>query len=129
MPMHYAEAHCTQTKSTDENGKEWITFTGPYFGETEIHSVKVTAAALNKYRQGSTIQAAFPDLSVDDREFLMSGMSPKKWNDTFAMEDDDDEDSTEAEERRRQTSKFSPPPDDDEDDSNESDFEPEPEEI
>jgi hypothetical protein len=32
---------------------------------------------LDKYTRGALIHDAFPYLSVDDREFLLSGMSPE----------------------------------------------------
>lgn len=35
---------------------------------------------------GMLIQHAFPDLSADEREFLMTGITPEEWNETFADE-------------------------------------------
>lgn len=32
---------------------------------------------------GMLIQHAFPDLSADEREFLMTGITPEEWNETF----------------------------------------------
>ena len=29
------------------------------------------------------IQDAFPNLNVEQREFLLSGITPQEWNDTF----------------------------------------------
>ncbi len=34
------------------------------------------------------IQDAFPNLNVEQREFLLSGITPQEWNDTFGEEDD-----------------------------------------
>ena len=34
------------------------------------------------------IQDAFPNLSVEQREFILSGITPQEWNDTFGEEDD-----------------------------------------
>lgn len=36
--------------------------------------------ALEKYQNRERIQHCFPDMSVDDREFLISGICPKCWN-------------------------------------------------
>lgn len=36
--------------------------------------------ALEKYQNRERIQHCFPDMSVDDREFLVSGICPKCWN-------------------------------------------------
>ena len=34
------------------------------------------------------IQDAFPNLDKEQREFLLSGITPQEWNDTFGEEDD-----------------------------------------
>jgi hypothetical protein len=52
--------------------------------------VTVPADGLNKYHQGVHIQEAFPNLSADDREFLISGYSPEGWKLIFGSEDDDE---------------------------------------
>jgi len=36
---------------------------------------------------GKLIQDVMPDLSDDHREFLMSGITPREWNDMFGEED------------------------------------------
>jgi len=38
---------------------------------------------------GKLIQDVMPDLSDDQREFLMSGITPREWNDMFGEEDDE----------------------------------------
>jgi len=38
---------------------------------------------------GKLIQDVMPDLSDDHREFLMSGITPREWNDMFGEEDDE----------------------------------------
>lgn len=35
---------------------------------------------------GVLIQNAFPDLNADQREFLMTGITPEVWNETFSDE-------------------------------------------
>lgn len=37
----------------------------------------------------SLIQRAFPKLSADDREFLISGTTPEEWDVLFAEDEDD----------------------------------------
>ena len=34
------------------------------------------------------IQDAFPNLNAEQREFLLSGITPQEWNDTFGEEDE-----------------------------------------
>ena len=36
------------------------------------------------------IQDAFPNLDKEQREFLLSGITPQEWNDTFGEEGDDE---------------------------------------
>jgi hypothetical protein len=35
--------------------------------------------------------AVFPQLSSSEREFLISGITPTEWNDTFGEEENDDD--------------------------------------
>ena len=36
------------------------------------------------------VQDAFPNLDKEQREFLISGITPQEWNETFGEEEDDD---------------------------------------
>lgn len=81
--MRYALGQC---ECIESYAPHTYTFTGPCIVTGETHSVTVPADGLYKYHQGAYIQDAFPDLSADDREFLLSGISPAGWAVTF--EDD-----------------------------------------
>ena len=37
------------------------------------------------------VQDAFPNLDKEQREFLISGITPDEWNETFGEDEDDDE--------------------------------------
>ena len=37
------------------------------------------------------IQDAFPNLDAEQREFILTGVTPQEWNDTFGEEGDEDE--------------------------------------
>lgn len=96
--MRYADAKCSYTEAFDAaTGTQTYTFTGPCVITGVQCSVTVPAAGLFKYRSGALIQDAFPDLSLDDREFLMSGCSPQGWAETFndAEEDEEEDDQDE----------------------------------
>ncbi len=41
-----------------------------------------------KYRAGMKVKDAFPYLSADDREFIISGTSPKGWSRIFGTQND-----------------------------------------
>jgi hypothetical protein len=46
-------------------------------------------AALREWEGGALIQEVFPDLSADEREFLMTGSTPAEWQEIFGSDDDD----------------------------------------
>lgn len=52
-------------------------------------SVEAYALGMQARRKGALIQDAFPMLSADDREFLLSGITPEEWNETFGDGDGD----------------------------------------
>lgn len=54
----------------------------------ELHSVTVPDEGLEKYRMGAYVQVAFPDLSADEREILISGTCGPCW-DTYMKGPDD----------------------------------------
>lgn len=73
--MQYADARCTYTERFKP--QHVYVFEGPYLDKPQFtRQVTVKAEELFKYRRGAMIQDAFPNLSADDREFLMSGLSP-----------------------------------------------------
>lgn len=87
--MFYADNFCTCEEK--QNPHVYI-FTGKCKVTGEPYSVTVKAEELYAYRRGALIQDAMKSLSVDDREFLMSGLSPEGWAITFPpMEDDEDD--------------------------------------
>ena len=60
-----------------------VTLFGPCFITGKQYSVTVQNEELQMYQNGALAQDAFPHLSKDDREFLISGTSPEGWNQTF----------------------------------------------
>lgn len=51
------------------------------------YSVETTWSAIKEWQEGAYIQDAMPDLSLEEREFLISGFTPQQWADTFGEED------------------------------------------
>lgn len=45
-------------------------------------------AAYITYRQGGLIQECFPTLSADQREFILTGITPEEWAKAFPPEED-----------------------------------------
>ena len=54
----------------------------------EQQEITVNGPDLFKFRQGALIQEAFPYLSADAREFLISGVCGKCWDKMFPEEDE-----------------------------------------
>lgn len=84
--MKYADAFCDYKEVFSP--KHAYIFTGPCIVTGKPYSVKVFSEDLYDYRQGMLIQQAFPYLSIDDREFLMSGYSPEGWKKAFGDNED-----------------------------------------
>jgi hypothetical protein len=59
-------------------------------GLTHTREVPVTEAQLNAWYDGARIQDAMPNLSAEDREFILSGITPEEWN-TYMVSDEDDQ--------------------------------------
>jgi hypothetical protein len=43
----------------------------------------VTEEQLERWDHGELVQNVFPDLSDDDREFIMTGITPEEWDELF----------------------------------------------
>jgi hypothetical protein len=55
----------------------------PFSGNKNVLDVPVTLAQIAAWRGGELIQRAMPNLSADEREFLMTGITPEEWENTF----------------------------------------------
>lgn len=57
-------------------------------GTTNEMEINVTQEQLDRWQQGDElIQVALPHLSPDEREFLMTGMTPEVWDSLFDEEE------------------------------------------
>lgn len=65
-----------------------ITRKSPFSGKTNTREIDVTADQLDRWRAGGLIQNVMPHLSADDREFLMTGITPEEWPAAPEGEDD-----------------------------------------
>ena len=50
------------------------------------HVFKVTTEGYEKWKGGCLLQRAFPELSTEERELIISGMSDKHWSEMFGNE-------------------------------------------
>jgi hypothetical protein len=63
-----------------------VTKTSVLSGVTRTMDMSVTSEQLCLWRGGMLIQDAMPNLSADEREFLMTGITPDEWDDAFGDE-------------------------------------------
>ena len=52
-------------------------------GVRRIVDMPITAEQFNNWQGGMLIQDAMPNLTAGEREFIMSGITPKEWEETF----------------------------------------------
>lgn len=70
------------------NGDGTATVMGECMVTGEPYQVTVPAAGLAQWIAGAHIQTVMPEVSQGDREFLISGTSPKGWDLLFGEEED-----------------------------------------
>lgn len=52
-------------------------------GLRHVLEIDITEDQLSQWRNGQLIQNVAPHLSANDREFLISGITPEEWNAAF----------------------------------------------
>jgi hypothetical protein len=55
----------------------------PLSGNKNTLDIPVTLAQIAAWKGGELIQRAMPNLSADEREFLMTGITADEWENTF----------------------------------------------
>lgn len=63
-----------------------ITRTSPFSHKTATMDIDVTQEQLDTWHSGTVIQRAMPNLSADEREFIMTGITPDEWEEIFPNE-------------------------------------------
>lgn len=58
----------------------------------KVHTVNVNDVDFQRWQTGASIQNAFPYLSANEREIIMTGICPKCWDKMFFIKEDDEED-------------------------------------
>ena len=56
-------------------------------GKSHMRDITATEEQLTAWGEGALIQDALPNLSDDDREFIMTGITPEEWDAAFGEED------------------------------------------
>jgi hypothetical protein len=74
-----------------------ITKTSMQSGKVNTLEIGVTQDQLDAWNNGELIQNAMPDLSPDEREFLMTGVTSEEWDEMFLEDEDNTDDETDDE--------------------------------
>ena len=69
--------------TTLKNNTMKITRKSPFTGKVNKRDIPVTPQQLEAWENGELIQRAMPNISVEDREFIMTGITPEEWEETF----------------------------------------------
>lgn len=58
-------------------------------GKEYVMELNVTMDEIVAYNSGVHVQHAFPNLKAEEREFIISGIKPNVWEETFKAIDDE----------------------------------------
>ena len=53
-------------------------------GKTHQMEIDVSEKQITLWQEGALIQDVMPNLSPDEREFIMTGITPAEWDEAFA---------------------------------------------
>ena len=70
-----------------------ITRTSRISAETNVMEIDVTQEQIDKWEGGMKIQDAMPNIASDEREFIMTGITPTEWDIAMGIDDDVDYES------------------------------------
>lgn len=64
-----------------------ITRKSPFSGKVNEMEIDVTHDQLDAWDKGTCIQNAMPNLSANEREFIMTGITETEWDEAFPEEE------------------------------------------
>lgn len=71
-----------------EPGQVTITRQSRISGKINKRTVPATPEQFDAWKAGALAQDAFPFCSAEDREFIISGITPEEWKATFGEEEE-----------------------------------------
>lgn len=63
-----------------------VTRTSAFTGKVHTMELDITEDQVDDYN-GTLVQKAFPNLTADEREFFMTGVTAKEWEDVFGKDE------------------------------------------
>jgi hypothetical protein len=76
------------TYKPNEPGVLHVTRQSRISGKINTRAIKATPEQMQAWLNGTVAQQAFPDASADDREFVISGITPEEWTATFGKDEE-----------------------------------------
>ena len=64
-----------------------VTVQNMFNGELNQMDLPVTVEQLETHQRGGLVQNIFPNLTTEQREFLITGLTPEKWDAIFGEEE------------------------------------------
>ena len=64
-----------------------ITRRSPFSGQLNDMEIDVSIDEIRAWEDGELAQNAMPRLTSDEREFIMTGITPEEWRDIFGNEE------------------------------------------
>jgi hypothetical protein len=68
-----------------------ITRTSRISAETNVMEIDVTQEQLALWESGMLIQEAMPNIGSDEREFIMTGITPQEWDNAMGIDEEEDD--------------------------------------
>lgn len=63
-----------------------VTRKSMFTGIERTLDLNITLEQVDAYNKGALIQNAFPNLTADEREFIMTGVTADEWDNAFGEE-------------------------------------------
>jgi hypothetical protein len=79
----------TERLSFHENGTATIIRYSLMTGTFNKATITITEAQYTSWKNGALIQDAMPNLSKEEREFILTGYTPDDWEKMFPPEDEE----------------------------------------
>ena len=65
-----------------------VTRRSPLTGVLNTLELNIDQYGYDAWKKGALIQDVFPNLTVDEREFILSGLLPNEWEELFSEDEE-----------------------------------------